>query len=77
MGAFTKKGVIDLAILNFKCKKCRKIFNFDVGKITFGDKLDFENNIICKKCGLLEIDDLELTELGQTQATELYFEKRK
>lgn len=66
-----------MAILNFKCKKCRKIFDFNVGKITFGDKLSFENNIFCKKCGLLEIDDLELTELGQTQATELYFEKRK
>lgn len=69
--------MIELAILNFKCKKCRKIFDFNVGKIAFGDKLSFENNIICKKCGLLEIDDLELTELGQTQATELYFEKRK
>jgi hypothetical protein len=66
-----------LAILNFKCKKCRKIFNFDVGKITFRDRLSFENKIICRKCGLLDIDDLELTELGQTQATELYFEKRK
>jgi hypothetical protein len=69
--------MIELAILNFRCKKCRKIFDFNVGKITFGDKLSFENNIFCKKCGMLEIDNLELTELGQTQATELYFDKRK
>jgi hypothetical protein len=69
--------MIELAILNFRCKKCRKTFDFNVGKITFGDRLSFEYNIICKRCGLLEIDDLELTELGQTQATELYFESIK
>jgi len=69
--------LIELAILNFKGKKCRKIFDSNVGKITFGNKLSFENRIFCIKCGFVEIDDLELTELGQTQATELYFEKTK
>ncbi|MBU3968227.1 MAG: hypothetical protein KKG76_12805 [Euryarchaeota archaeon] len=69
--------MIELAILNFKCKKCRKTFDFNVGKITFGNKLSFENRIFCIKCGLVEIDDLELTELGQTQVTELYFESIK
>lgn len=69
--------MIELAILNFRCKKCRKTFDFNVGKITFGNKLRFENRIFCIKCGLVEIDDLELTELGQTQVTELYFEKTK
>jgi len=38
-----KDEVIELAILNLKCKKCGKIFNFNVGKITFGNKLSFEN----------------------------------
>lgn len=65
--------MIELAILNLKCKRCGKTFDFNVGKITFGNKLSFENKIFCKKCGLVEIDDLELTELGQTQVTELFF----
>jgi hypothetical protein len=47
-------------------------FDFNVGKITFGNKLSFENSIVCIKCGLVEIDDLELTELGQTQVAELF-----
>jgi len=66
------KGVIKLAILNLKCKRCGKTFDFNVGKIVFGNKLSFENKIFCTECGLVEIDDLELTELGQTQVAELY-----
>lgn len=66
-----------MTILNFKCKKCRSIFDFDVGKITFGNRLSFQNNIYCRKCGRLEIDELELTEIGQTQVTELYFRETK
>lgn len=64
-------------MLNLKCKKCGEIFDFNVGKITFGNKLSFENSIVCIKCGLVEIDDLELTELGQTQVAELFFEMKK
>lgn len=65
--------MIELAMLNLKCKKCETVFDIDVGKITFRKKLSFENRISCIKCGLVEIDDLELTELGQTQVAELYF----
>ncbi len=64
--------MIELAILNFKCKNCGTTFDFNVGKITFGNKLSFENSVLCIKCGLVEIDDLELTELGQTQVAELF-----
>jgi len=64
--------MIELAILNLKCKKCGTTFDFNVGKITFGNKLSFENSVFCIKCGLVEIDDLELTELGQTQVAELF-----
>ncbi|HIH32552.1 TPA: hypothetical protein HA235_07645 [Candidatus Woesearchaeota archaeon] len=63
--------------LNFKCKKCKKVFDFDVGKITFGTRLSFENNLSCKSCGILKLDDLEMTEKGQTQVTELYFKEIK
>lgn len=69
--------MIELAILNLKCIRCGKTFDFNVGKITFGNKLIFENEIFCQKCGLVEIEDLELTELGQTQVAELFFEKTK
>ncbi|HJH28284.1 MAG TPA: hypothetical protein C5S51_01095 [Methanosarcinaceae archaeon] len=64
--------MIELAILNLKCKKCGTAFDFNVGKVTFGNKLSFENSVSCIKCGLVEIDDLELTELGQTQVAELF-----
>lgn len=65
--------MIELSVLNLKCKKCGAKFDYNVGNITFGNKLSFENEIFCKKCGLVEIEDLELTELGQTQVAELYF----
>ena len=45
---------------------------FETGKITFGMRLSFEKDIMCPKCGKREIDDLELTEFGQTQIGEIY-----
>ena len=66
-----------MAILNFKCKKCKRIFDFEIGKITFGNRLSFEKEIYCNNCGKREIDDLILTEEGQTMVTELYFEENK
>lgn len=61
--------------LNFKCKKCRKYFDCDVGKITISIKSErphFEKDIMCPKCGKLSMDEVELTELGQTQLSAVY-----
>lgn len=57
-----------MAVLNFKCKKCKKAFDFETGSITYGDMLGFENNPECPDCGKLELNELELTEYGQTLA---------
>jgi len=29
--------------------------------------------VVCPQCGVLTLDEVELTELGQTQLTEIYF----
>ena len=64
-----------MPIINFKCKKCSKEFNYDVGKINFqlvNERPQFEKEIVCKRCGVLTLDEVELTETGQSQLTELY-----
>jgi hypothetical protein len=46
-----------------------------VGKIIFPIKSKrphFEKRIVCPKCGVLSMDDVELTELGQTQLSAVY-----
>jgi hypothetical protein len=69
--------------INFKCKKCNQIFCYDAGRMTFphdiykGKCPNFEREIYCARCGLLTLDDVELTELGQTQLTELFLNKRE
>ncbi|MCK4326432.1 hypothetical protein KAW55_06720 [bacterium] len=47
-------------------------------KVTFpppihGMRPKFENDLECGQCGKLTIDEVELTELGQTQMTGLFF----
>jgi len=62
--------------LNFKCKKCKRYFDCNIGKISFPPKEErpsFEKNIICPECGIRTMDEVELTELGQTQLGEIYF----
>ena len=59
-----------MAELNFLCKKCRKEFDCDVDKISFpigGNRPRFEKNIVCPRCGILTMDEVELREHGQTQ----------
>lgn len=56
-------------IVNLKCRKCGKIYNFDVGDPSIDNryKLVFANKPICPKC---KVKDKELlTELGQSQMT--------
>lgn len=63
--------------INFECKKCGSIFDCDVGSVSISEESlrpQFENQIICPKCGQRSIDDVLLTELGQSQLTEIFFD---
>lgn len=54
-------------------------FNCDVGDITFPQNENhprFEKNIICPRCGVRSMNDIELTELGQTQLSEVFMSIR-
>jgi hypothetical protein len=60
-------------IINFDCKKCRQEFDGDVGKIAVDAKSMrplFEKAIVCPRCGKRSIDEVLLTELGQSQMSE-------
>jgi hypothetical protein len=60
-------------VINFECQKCGTLFDCDTGTVTFpedSDKPDFEKEIICPECGLLSIDEVLLTEIGQSQLTD-------
>jgi len=62
--------------LNFICKKCRNEFDCDVGNISFPvgeNRPRFEKDIVCPRCGILSMDEVELTELGQTQLGAVFF----
>jgi hypothetical protein len=59
--------------INFGCRKCRKEFDCDVGKIGINKKTmrpDFEKPILCPQCGKRTMDEVFLTELGQGLMTE-------
>jgi rubredoxin len=63
--------------INFKCKKCKKEFDCEMGKIginTSTMRPEFEKDIICPRCGKLRIKDVLLTEIGQSQMTEATFD---
>ena len=67
-----------MSVINFKCKKCRRVFDGEVGNVTFSadsPRPIFEREIVCPRCGRLTMDEVELTELGQTQMTELDMEQ--
>ena len=58
---------------NFECKKCHRIFDCDVGSVTVAESSNrphFEKAIFCPTCGELTMDEVLLTELGQSQLTE-------
>jgi len=59
--------------VDFECTKCWQEFDCAVGKISLSDdkmRPVFEKDIVCPMCGKLSIDDVLLTELGQSQMTE-------
>ena len=59
-------------IINFKCKKCKKVYDSEVGEISIDvEKMRpiFEYDIECPTCGKRSLDEVLLTELGQGQLT--------
>ena len=59
--------------INFECKKCHREFDCEVGGIGVDETAmmpEFEKPIVCPMCGVLAMDEVFLTELGQTQMTE-------
>jgi hypothetical protein len=59
--------------MKVKYQKCGTLFDCDVGTVTLPEtsgKPNFEKEIICPKCGKLSMDEVFLTELGQSQLTE-------
>lgn len=58
--------------INFECKECGVIFDCDVGDVGIDENTHrpkFENGISCPSCGRRSIDQVLLTELGQSQLT--------
>jgi len=67
-------------LYSFKYKKCKRVFDFDVGKISFelvDERPQFENEIGCPHCEPLTLNEVELTEIGQTELTEIYLKDVK
>ena len=62
--------------MNFRCKKCKDEFDCEIGKTAFpnniDEKLSFEKEIVCPNCGIIKVDEAELTEIGQSDASALY-----
>ncbi len=59
--------------INFECKKCNNTFDCEMGQIGINESTmrpKFEKDIICPQCGKLTMDDVFLTEIGQTQMTQ-------
>ena len=58
--------------ISFECKECRKEFDCEMGKIGINEQTmrpTFEKPITCPRCGKKTIDEVLLTELGQSQMT--------
>ena len=59
--------------INFECRKCGNLFDCDVGEVTLPEnslRPHFEKDIICPGCGQRTMDEVFLTELGQSQLTQ-------
>ena len=60
-------------LINFECKRCHHVFDCDVGSVSMladSDRPHFEKRLLCPTCGEVTVDDVWLTELGQSQLTE-------
>ena len=59
--------------INFECKGCKKEFDCEMGIIGINEatmRPNFEKSIVCPRCGEKTMDEVLLTELGQSQMTE-------
>lgn len=59
--------------INFECKKCGCIFDCDIGNVSLPENSDrpcFEKKIVCPTCSERSMDEVFLSELGQSQLTE-------
>ena len=66
----------DRMVINFECSGCGGIFDCDVGVVSMSEnsyRPSFEKEILCPKCGRRSMDEVFLTELGQSQLTEATF----
>ena len=58
--------------INFECATCNIIFDLDVGNVSINESTCrpiFEKGIECPNCGKRTMDEVFLTELGQSQLT--------
>ncbi len=59
-------------LINFQCRQCRNVFDGEVGQITMppdAQRPQFEHPIRCPRCGQRSMEEVWLTEGGQTQLT--------
>jgi hypothetical protein len=59
--------------IEFECRKCRQEFQCDVGQVAIDEaslRPVFQKSIVCPRCGNRSINEVYLTELGQSQLTE-------
>ena len=57
-------------LINFQCRQCRLVFDGEVGQITMppeAQRPQFEQPIRCPRCGRRSMDQVWLTEVGQTR----------
>ena len=65
-------GLLSVTI-NFECTRCHETFDCDVGRIGIDETTMrplCEKDIVCPHCGRLSLNDVLLTELGQSQMTD-------
>ena len=66
-------------LLSLECKTCHGVFDANVGQVQFVDKGRgpepvFEKSPHCPKCGQRSNEQVYLTEEGQGQLTEAWFQ---
>jgi hypothetical protein len=77
LSALAGKELRKLMEINFQCRSCKRVFNCDVGSVDIDEvtlRPIFLNKIVCPSCGERSLDDVFLTELGQSQLTEATFD---
>ena len=59
-------------LINIQCRQCRIVFDSEVVDITMSadaPRPQFEHLIRCPRCGQRSLDEVWLTEVGQSQRT--------